>query len=160
MPWKDWTEERKERHRVAQRKWYWTHEAQARADKRKREAIYRQDPAFKVRKAESDKRTQLRYRDTEKYTATRRRAHWKHKYGITPEQYDVMLKNQNGVCAICKQPETASRAGKIKLLSVDHNHDTKQLRGLLCDECNKALGNFHEKIERLQSAEEYLQRYS
>ena len=94
-----------------------------------------------------------------KWLISTRRAHLKSKYGITPEQYDQMLKDHDGVCAICKQPETASRAGKIKLLSVDHSHTTKQIRGLLCDNCNKALGNMHENIERLKNAIEYLSKY-
>jgi hypothetical protein len=101
-----------------------------------------------------------KYRRSEKYLTTDRRAHLKHKYGMSPEQYDKMLTAQHGVCAVCKQPETAQRAGRIKLLSVDHSHTTKQTRGLLCDNCNRALGSMHDNIERLQSAIEYLNRYS
>lgn len=159
-PHKDWPEERKERHRASERKWRAENREKALEDKRRREARYRQSPEFMAAKREKDKATWRKYRHTEKWIANARKTHLKHKYNITPEQYDVMLKNQNGVCAICKQPETASRAGKIKLLSVDHNHITKQLRGLLCDDCNKALGNMHENIERLKSAIEYLNRYS
>jgi len=160
IPYREWPEEKKQRARANNRRWVAENREKALEDKRKREAIYRQDPNYRARKAESDKRTQAKYKSTAKYVATRRRAHWKHKYGITPEQYDVMLKFQNGVCAICKQPETAGRAGKIKLLSVDHSHTTKQLRGLLCDNCNKALGCMHDNIERLKSAIEYLNWYS
>ena len=160
MPWKDWSDERKERHRETNRKWYSANREKALEAKRKREAIYLQDPIRRERKRASDLAAWRKYRHSEKWINNARRTHLKHKYGITPEQYDEMLRSQNGVCAICKQPETASRAGKIKLLSVDHKHTTKQLRGLLCDGCNVALGSMHENIERLQSAIEYLKQYS
>ena len=160
MPWKTWTEERKKRARVSNRKWVAANREQALADKRERESEYRKDPEKLARKQEKGRAAWRKYRSTDKWIATARKAHLQHKYGITPEQYDRMFQDQNGVCAICKQPETASRAGKIKLLSVDHSHITKQIRGLLCDNCNKSLGTMHENIERLQSAIEYLNQYS
>lgn len=65
------------------------------------------------------------------------------KYGITIKQYDKILAAQNGVCGICGcSPENNKRR-----LSVDHNHKTKIVRGLLCVQCNVLLG-FLEKIER------------
>ena len=51
-----------------------------------------------------------------------------------------MLEGQNGVCAICSLRETRKLRGKITALSVDHNHRTKKIRGLLCHKCNLALG--------------------
>jgi hypothetical protein len=68
----------------------------------------------------------------------------KHKlmqhYGITEEQYQELLKKQNGVCALCcKLPDSNRR------LAVDHNHKTGKIRGLLCSRCNNLLG----QIERL-----------
>jgi hypothetical protein len=114
----------------------------------------------RYRKTAAYRAVREKYQKTEKFKAHNRALHLRKKFGITPEQYDVMLKGHNGVCAICKQPETAGRAGKIKLLSVDHSHTTKRLRGLLCDNCNKALGCMHDNIERLKSAIEYLNRYS
>lgn len=60
-------------------------------------------------------------------------------YGITPEQYDIMLEKQGGVCAICGQVETRMLNHKIVRLSVDHNHKTGKIRGLLCHKCNKNL---------------------
>ena len=116
--------------------------------------------AREYRKTPEYKASQEKYHKTEKFKAHNRRLHLRKKFGITPEQYERMLQEHDGVCAICKQPETASRAGKIKLLSVDHNHTSNQIRGLLCDRCNKAIGHMHDNIERLQSAIEYLKRYS
>lgn len=53
------------------------------------------------------------------------------KYGITVEQYDRMLKMQRGKCAICSRVPAKLR------LSVDHDHKTGRVRGLLCWTCNK-----------------------
>lgn len=60
----------------------------------------------------------------------------KKRYGITQEQYDQMSSSQNDTCAICPK----SKIHKNKKLSVDHNHKTGKIRGLLCDNCNRALG--------------------
>ena len=59
----------------------------------------------------------------------------KRKYNLTIEQYDQMLQTQAGVCAICEQPCSTGRR-----LSVDHDHITGKIRGLLCTKCNIRLG--------------------
>lgn len=80
------------------------------------------------------------------------------RFKLLPEKYYEMLKIQNNVCAICKQPETQLKKNynKIKMLSVDHCHQTGKVRGLLCGSCNTALGGFKDSIENLQSAIAYL----
>lgn len=84
----------------------------------------------------------------------------KRQYGIDLDQYNVFLKNQNDVCAICHKSSTAidKRTGKTKMLAVDHDHNTGKIRGLLCEAHNRALGMFHDNIEELQSAIAYLGR--
>ena len=68
---------------------------------------------------------------------------WKEvKKSFTYEQYMKMLETQNGVCAICQQPETAMRNGKAKRLAIDHDHNTHVVRGLLCTLCNRNLGRY------------------
>jgi hypothetical protein len=62
------------------------------------------------------------------------------KYGMTHEQYKAMLKNQAGVCAICRKPETKIFKGSLCLLCIDHDHVTGEVRGLLCNKCNIRLG--------------------
>lgn len=57
------------------------------------------------------------------------------KYGLTPESYAELLDAQGGVCAICERPPPGER-----MLAVDHDHDTGEVRGLLCSNCNTALG--------------------
>ena len=71
-------------------------------------------------------------------------------FGLTIAQYDEMSTKQDGVCKICGQPETFRR------LSVDHDHVSGNVRGLLCINCNVALGGFKDDIKRLQSAISYL----
>lgn len=70
-----------------------------------------------------------------------RESRWKQS-GITliVEEYDEMLERQGGVCAICGSPETMkSNQGFTRRLSVDHDHRTFRVRGLVCSKCNLAL---------------------
>ncbi len=81
-------------------------------------------------------------------------------FGITQDQFDQMLKDQGGGCAICKRPETGkSRTKKIKSLSVDHCHDTGEIRGLLCFDCNVSLGKMGDSPERLEAAARYIRSH-
>lgn len=78
------------------------------------------------------------------------------KFGITSEIYSRMLHEQNGVCAICGNPETATRLGVVKALSVDHCHSTGRIRGLLCSDCNTGIGKLKDDLKILQNAIQYL----
>ncbi|SRR6266513_3869538 len=82
-----------------------------------------------------------------------RRKLLKHRYNITPEQYDILLESQDGKCAICG----GGPVGRNRL-SVDHDHKTGRVRGLLCQNCNMILGNSHDDTNKLQRAIEYLNR--
>ncbi len=79
------------------------------------------------------------------------------KYGVTLEWYRERLAEQNSVCAICKQPETAVIRGKVIAMTVDHCHNTGKARGLLCIKCNRGLGLFRDNVGILKSAIDYLQ---
>jgi hypothetical protein len=83
----------------------------------------------------------------------------KNRYGITIEEYNKILDCQGGVCAICKNNETVvdKKTGKIKKLSVDHDHFTGKVRGLLCNYCNHALGQFRDSVNLLKTAILYLE---
>ena len=74
----------------------------------------------------------------------------KTRYNITPEQYAEMSINQGNRCAICGNEETAqhNHTKKIQKLAVDHCHITGKVRGLLCQDCNRGLGKFHD-VHRL-----------
>lgn len=84
----------------------------------------------------------------------------KYQRGITLEDYNRMLKDQNGCCAICKKPETSIYRGKLKYLSVDHCHKTNKNRGLLCGKCNMSLGLMGENPEYLVNMIYYINKYA
>ena len=93
------------------------------------------------------------------YTTDRRYAsNLKEKFGITLEDYEVMMYSQNGCCAICGRSESEATE-RTKRLCVDHDHDTGKIRSLLCHKCNKALGLFRESPQLLQKAVDYLLKY-
>lgn len=98
------------------------------------------------------------YRDRSKTDRDRYRGHeLLSKFGITLDQYREMLVAQKGVCAVCKQPETAMRNGQVMALSVDHCHATGAIRGLLCRDCNHSLGKFKDDPARFHSAANYIE---
>ena len=74
------------------------------------------------------------------------------RFGITVQDWDRMFTEQGGVCAICRQPETYMQNGRFKRLSVDHHHTSNHVRGLLCSECNTAIGLMHDNPDRLRAA--------
>lgn len=75
-------------------------------------------------------------------------------YGITLADYNNMFEKQNGFCLICGVHQSEIK----KALCVDHNHDTGEIRGLICDACNKGLGHFKDNENLLQRAIDYLRR--
>jgi hypothetical protein len=76
-------------------------------------------------------------------------------YGISLETYNKIFETQSGSCAICGKPQNHFR----RRLAVDHDHKTKQVRGLLCSYCNRAIGGFDDNISLLEKATEYLKKY-
>jgi hypothetical protein len=76
------------------------------------------------------------------------------KYGLTLAQFDAMLKNQGGGCAICGHSDMSDP--KVFPI-VDHNHETGAVRGLLCAPCNKGLGLFRDCVYTLFAAANYVQ---
>ena len=91
----------------------------------------------------------------QKKRVSRDRPHLMERYGLTPEDYDAMLRAQDGKCAICGR-EDSGRSDK-RSLCVDHDHDTGAVRGLLCDPCNNGLGRFNDDPSLLMAAIRYLQ---
>lgn len=85
------------------------------------------------------------------YQSERRKLH---VYGISEEMYAARLKLQGGVCAICgTKPSTKRR------LAVDHDHQTGDIRGLLCHRCNQALGLMGDKPDLFLQSFRYLRRF-
>lgn len=78
------------------------------------------------------------------------RKNWlRRQYGITVEEYDVLSASQNNCCAICGETPPGN-------LHVDHDHETGDVRGLLCRQCNTGLGLFREDVALLRKATDYL----
>lgn len=73
-------------------------------------------------------------------------------YGITPEDYNVLLREQNSCCAICGRHETEF----ARRLHIDHCHDTNIIRGLLCVNCNVGIGKLGDTVEALAKAIIYI----
>lgn len=80
----------------------------------------------------------------------------KHKYNITPEQYNEMFAQQHGSCAVCFRHHTDFKKG----LHMDHDHSTGKVRALLCPGCNLALGYAKENKKTLRGLIDYLEKHS
>lgn len=72
------------------------------------------------------------------------------EYGISLEEYNILYDEQNGLCAICEREQLG------KSLAVDHCHNSGEIRGLLCEDCNRALGMFRDDTNVLYRAIKYL----
>lgn len=87
-------------------------------------------------------------------------AHLRRKYGLSREKYDEMVVNQGNKCAICGSPPVGrTKRGPAERLDVDHDHDTGEVRGLICHPCNVMLGQARDNVEVLEAAILYLKRY-
>lgn len=88
-----------------------------------------------------------------------RHEHLRRNYKIDEIEFNRLSAEQGGHCAICQKPETKTRGHEGRRLSVDHNHVTGDVRGLLCGNCNEGIGYFGDDIEILRKAIAYLQRH-
>ena len=105
-----------------------------------------------------DNKEHLKKRDRIHYYKTKdrhRELHMAKRYKISVEEYRKMFELHKSLCAICGKPETI----KNKILSVDHNHKTDKVRGLLCGHCNRALGYLREDLSLLPRIQKYLEKY-
>jgi hypothetical protein len=84
----------------------------------------------------------------------------KHKYGITLEEYKKMFKEQGECCLICRTTENTVSGDRFSKISfaVDHDHSSGKVRGILCNQCNRALGMFKDRKDILESAIKYLEK--
>jgi hypothetical protein len=116
---------------------------------------------YKENHPEKDKE----YKKTKAYIETRQRYRNNHKdiirnyalqekYGISLDEYLQLYDKQEGICLICHKRQ------ENKNLSVDHNHKTGEIRGLLCNNCNFGLAYFYDDISILEKAIEYLKKFN
>ena len=96
-------------------------------------------------------------RNRERYAKNLRDTRLRNLYNIEPKDYELMLKEQAGCCAICGKPKEDNKVrGKLLYLAVDHDHKTGKVRGLLCNQCNRGLGMLGDTKEALMRAHDYL----
>lgn len=109
--------------------------------------VWREENPEKVKEAEK------KYRESnpEKVKLKMRKQALKRKYGMTMEDYEQMLKSQNGKCSICNEE-------KQETLCVDHDHNTGKVRGLLCRHCNHVVGFAKDNIDILNNVINYLRK--
>lgn len=93
-----------------------------------------------------------KYDNDPDYRASYRNSKLKHKYGIDIDEYEALMQLQAGGCAIC-----GGLHSKGLNLVVDHDHQTGEVRGLLCDKCNSGIGLFGDDITKLRLAIRYLE---
>jgi hypothetical protein len=103
------------------------------------------------RKKATEYQKAYRLKNLEKVKQDSRVRHIKRKFNLTQEEYNDMLKAQNGVCATCNQK---CKTGNH--LAVDHDHKTGKIRGLLCKDCNTSLGLLKEDIQILENLKNYI----
>jgi len=87
------------------------------------------------------------------YRRCNHRVNVRQRFGLSVQQFGVLLASSNGKCAICARPEGRSDRRR---LSLDHDYTTGALRGFLCSHCNLAIGVFHHDVVWLQRAIDYL----
>jgi ribosomal protein L40E len=80
---------------------------------------------------------------------------YKRRYGLTSEQKQQLVDGQDGKCAIC-----ANDLKDTHDVCVDHNHTTGAIRAILCRKCNLGIGHLQDSIKIVESALEYLKKYS
>jgi hypothetical protein len=125
--------ERLERNRAAARRYRERHKEEIRERRRRK---WQADPVHREKHRVRDRLFQ-------------RKRRFREIYGISLADYDMMFARQGGACAICKRTDLK--------LCVDHCHLTGEVRGLLCIQCNSALGLCNDDPSRLLAAAEYLQ---
>jgi hypothetical protein len=101
---------------------------------------------------------EYRFKNPEKAREIERNTERWEDYKITRKEYEILRMNQDFCCAICGIDEDdLSSVGRNKVLSIDHNHNTGVVRGLLCTRCNRCIGMFEDNVEYLRNAIKYLE---
>ena len=118
----------------------------------RRQAKYRASHLEQVR--EYDRLWKAADRQKPGYGERRRAASLRYKFGMSQAEYDAMVEQQGGKCAICRN----GHCGSGGCLHVDHCHKTGTIRGLLCGKCNTAVGLLDDDPARAGSLAAYLRR--
>ena len=106
----------------------------------------------KNRAAVYDRNRRYKEKNPEKFKKLTRLSWMRRVYGLTEESFNSMLLGQGGVCAICKKDDWGQQGPHI-----DHDHETNDVRGILCHYCNAGLGHFRDNPEYMASAIKYIE---
>jgi hypothetical protein len=101
-----------------------------------------------------------RYEKHKKVQAKKDHAHTLRAYGLNPDDFDLMLTDQLGCCAVCNDQLTGKTRGDRRRPSVDHHHGTGKVRALLCVGCNLMIGYALERPEVLEAGSKYLKSFA
>lgn len=112
---------------------------------------FENDPQFSGILLEMEVRCQRVARTIQWFTTGHRAAE---RYPMTPEEFWAHVWSQDFACAICRAPFDPDNDTKML---VDHNHDTGEVRGILCGACNTGLGMLKDSPDVLEAALEYLE---
>lgn len=109
---------------------------------------------YRLKATANTKESIRRYYRSEKGKRTIYSRYYQKRFGITLQEYEARLEAHNGVCAICLKPQKDKRR-----LVVDHNHQTGDVRGLLCTPCNIILGCWQDNSGTALRAATYLEHH-
>lgn len=115
-----------------------------------------EDPIWAERQREALNERQRRRGKDPEYRAQRNRRRALARYGLTEVDYERLLEEQGGKCAICLTRPEDFTWGSI--LHIDHCHDTGKVRGLLCPPCNTGMGKLKDNPDMLRRAADYLEK--
>ena len=134
----------------------WKKENRARINQRARERYKESDKQYLAHKNwEKEHREERNETARKKYTTDGRwRKQIRERFGLEPEDYWRMYEEQKGLCAICGKPQCVGTK-----LDVDHDHETGQVRALLCRHCNAGIGMLKDSIELVSKALDYLRKF-
>jgi hypothetical protein len=114
--------------------------------------------SYRCKDCDNEARKKWSDSNPEKAHLSSRGRNLKHKYGVGLKWYEEQFKKQNYSCAICES-KTNKTTGDREFwnFSVDHCHDSGKVRGILCNNCNRALGLFQDNPELLKKAANYVE---
>lgn len=117
--------------------------------------------SYRCKQCDDEARKKWKELNVEAAKYSSRRNNLKAKYGIDIDDYIKMLEKQNYRCAICcaSSNNVKGKTRKLWNFAVDHCHKTKQIRGLLCNSCNRAIGLLQDDVTILRKAADYLAKH-
>ena len=116
--------------------------------------------SYRCKSCDDKARKKWARNNPEKAHLSSRERNLKHKYGVDLEWYEKQFKKQKYSCAICESKVNKTTGNReFWNFSVDHCHDSGKVRGLLCNNCNRALGLFQDNPKLIRKAADYVETH-